>query len=149
MSRSGDKQFQYGQYSLSYHIMLIFLIIGIICTSIIFAYLFHVESDSIESEFFLSQRYGEEALIHAIQLADQSLSFYDNAYNQPLRLALLDYQNLYHQSGKSPEEVDLEEIKEILNYTGLITLLYFMQRIKKEACVKLKIRLKKLMHILK
>ncbi len=94
--------------------MLIFLIIGIICTSIIFAYLFHVESDSIESEFFLSQRYGEEALIHAIQLADQSLSFYDNAYNQPLRLALLDYQNLYHQSGKSPEEVDLEEIKEEL-----------------------------------
>lgn len=91
--------------------MLIFLIIGIICTSIIFAYLFHVESDSIESEFFLSQRYGEEALIHAIQLADQSLSFYDNAYNQPLRLALLDYQNLYHQSGKSPEEVDLEEIR--------------------------------------
>ncbi|MCA1916442.1 HAMP domain-containing sensor histidine kinase [Methanospirillum hungatei] len=112
MSRSGDKQFQYGQYSLSYHIMLIFLIIGIICTSIIFAYLFHVESDSIESEFFLSQRYGEEALIHAIQLADQSLSFYDNAYNQPLRLALLDYQNLYHQSGKSPEELDLEGIKE-------------------------------------
>lgn len=94
--------------------MLIFLVIGIICTSIIFAYLYHVESDSIESEFLLSQRYGEEALTHAIQLADQSLSFYDNAYNQPLRLALLDYQNLFHQSGKSPEELDLEEIKEKL-----------------------------------
>lgn len=94
--------------------MLIFLVIGIICTSIIFAYLYHVESDSIESEFLLSQRYGEEALTHAIQLADQSLSFYDNAYNQPLRLALLDYQNLFHQNGKSPEELDLEEIKEKL-----------------------------------
>ena len=114
MSRSGNKQFQYGQYSLSYHIMLIFLVIGIICTSIIFAYLYHVESDSIESEFLLSQRYGEEALTHAIQLADQSLSFYDNAYNQPLRLALLDYQNLFHQNGKSPEDLDLEEIKEKL-----------------------------------
>jgi hypothetical protein len=80
--------------------MLIFLVIGIICTSIIFAYLYHVESDSIESEFLLSQRYGEEALTHAIQLADQSLSFYDNAYNQPLRLALLDYKNSSIKTGR-------------------------------------------------
>ncbi len=115
MSRTGKSQYQYGQYSLSYHIMLIFLIVGIIGTGILFSYLNHIEKDSIESEFLLSQRYGEEALIHAVQLADQSFSFYDNAYNQPLRLALVRFQDLYHQGGKAPEETDLESIRQDLS----------------------------------
>lgn len=115
MSRTGKSQYQYGQYSLSYHIMLIFLIVGIICTGILFSYLNHIEKDSIESEFLLSQRYGEEALIHAVQLADQSFSFYDNAYNQPLRLALQRFQELYHQGGKTPEEIDLESLRQDLS----------------------------------
>ena len=95
--------------------MLIFLIVGIIGNGILFSYLNHIEKDSIESEFLLSQRYGEEALIHAVQLADQSFSFYDNAYNQPLRLALVRFQDLYHQGGKAPEETDLESIRQDLS----------------------------------
>lgn len=92
--------------------MLIFIIVGSVCTGILFTYLYHIEKESIRSEFLISQQYGEESLIHAIQLADQSFSFYDNAYNQPLKLALQRFLDLYHEQGKTPEETDLELIRQ-------------------------------------
>jgi len=94
--------------------MLILLITGIIAAAITCAYLYHVEQESIISEFSLSQRYGEEALIHAVQLADQSLSFYDNAYNQPLKRALEQFEEHYHQAGDNPFSLDLATIKDEL-----------------------------------
>jgi signal transduction histidine kinase len=105
--------------------MLIFIIVGSVCTGILFTYLYHIEKESIRSEFLISQQYGEESLIHAIQLADQSFSFYDNAYNQPLKLALQRFQDLYHEQGRRPEDTDLESIrKDISTYFDLPIDLY-------------------------
>ncbi|HOJ95229.1 MAG TPA: HAMP domain-containing sensor histidine kinase [Methanospirillum sp.] len=125
MSRIGKNQYQFGKYSLSYHIMLIFIIVGSISTGILFTYLYHIEKESIKSEFLISQQYGEESLINAIQLADQSFSFYDNAYNQPLKIALQRFQDLYHEQGSRPEDTDLESIrKDISIYFDLPIDLY-------------------------
>ncbi len=77
-----------GQYSLSYRIMQIFLLVGIIAVCIFFTILYLDEKNSIESEYLVSHKYAEESLIHAVHLADQSLSLYDNIFNSPLRLAL-------------------------------------------------------------
>lgn len=115
MSRIGGKQYQYGQYSLSYRIMLILLALGIITTGIFFTYIYCQEKNSIESEFLLSHQYGEESLIHAVQLADQSFSFYDNAYNQPLKLALLQFQEKYNETGSNLGNLDLLSVRSELS----------------------------------
>lgn len=91
--------------------MLILLFLGIISTCIVFSYLYLNEKSSMESEFFLSHQYGEESLLNAVQLADQSFSFYDNAYNQPLRLALQDFQKEYNKTNGHPENLDLKAVQ--------------------------------------
>lgn len=101
-----------GQYSLSYRIMQIFLIFGIITICSFFTLLYLDEKRSIESEYLVSHKYAEESLIHAVHLADQSLSLYDNIFNSPLRLALLQFLDTYNQTGGDPGFMDLETLRD-------------------------------------
>jgi len=92
--------------------MIIILIIGMVFTGIICAFLFFEGKHSIQSEYLVSQRYGEASLLNAVQLADQSFSFYDNVYNPPLRLGLLRFRNYYNQSQGLTEDLDLYKIRD-------------------------------------
>ncbi|PWR76021.1 sensor histidine kinase [Methanospirillum stamsii] len=111
MSGIDGKKLHLGQYSLSYHIMIVLLVIGMIFISMVFFILYYQEKHAIQSDYLLSQQYGEESLINAVQLADQSFSFYDNVYNQPLRLALLRFREYYNQSHQQAEKMDLFKIR--------------------------------------
>jgi len=115
MISNKKNQYQCGFSSLYFKIMLIFLVFGSLFTCLFFSYQYLAEKNSIENEFSLSHKYSEDSLIHAIQLADQSFSLYDNAYNPVLKIALQRFQEIYHQSGITPADMDLVSVKNELS----------------------------------
>lgn len=111
MGRSGDERLINPRYSLSYQLMSILLIIGIILILIVFSALYLNNSRSLENEFIISQNYTEQSLKTSVRLLEETLFIYDAAYEPSLKRATNEFYQEFNSSGYEPEKLDLQVLK--------------------------------------